>query len=324
MKKILTFEEIQKYLVRDRHVRSQVSRKYGSNAPKILEILAKGDDPDIADADVSTFLIDLLHNDAHLYSRFTARGSYGNYHIDIKGLGGVYFYWAPEFGSTGYFLSIDEASDAIVSNWSDSLTSSSGRVYRKPFLDESLGPDSSSGNASQAISSRSRQKSDPAKRVFGFYLDDTTGHIYWHSKFGPDNRTDISSLVSEAFKRSEVEVRSALSKAQEINWAEAGRALKAAYEAKKQIADLEREISTLRGQRLLEIEVDDWLRNHGISDPTADDFKMMANALKPFFRYREEATSWSAKMPDKYLEAYRRLNGVRAKIHAKQTRPDEE
>lgn len=46
----------------------------------------------------------------------------------------MYFYWAPEFDTTGYFLSVDDASDAIEWDWADNLVSSKGRTYRPPFL----------------------------------------------------------------------------------------------------------------------------------------------------------------------------------------------
>lgn len=134
MKKLLTFEEIRRYLVDDAYVRDEIVWTFKDDAPTILKSLARGEDPQLPDADVDTFLIDLLHNLGRLYKRYTAHGSYGGYHIDIRGLGGVYFYWAPEFDTTGYFLSIDDASDAIEWDWADNLASSKGRTYRPPFL----------------------------------------------------------------------------------------------------------------------------------------------------------------------------------------------
>ena len=141
MTELLDFEEIKKYLINDAHVRSRILRKFKKDARLIMESVLKGQDFDLPGLYVNSFLNDLLHNDARLYKRFTARGSFGNYHIDIKGLGGVYFYWAPDFGSTGYFISIDEASTLIVSNWADNLVSFSGRVYRKPFNSQTLAQD---------------------------------------------------------------------------------------------------------------------------------------------------------------------------------------
>ena len=108
MNKFCDFEAIQKYLIHDEHVRSEIFREFKSDALSILKSLAKGEEHDLLDVAVGRFLLDLLYNDARLYKRFTARGSYGNYHIDIKGLGGVYFYWAPEFDRTSCFLSIDD------------------------------------------------------------------------------------------------------------------------------------------------------------------------------------------------------------------------
>lgn len=134
MKKLLIFEEIRRYLIDDAYVRDEIVWTFKDNAPTILKSLAKGEEPQLPDADVDTFLIDLLHNVGRLYKRYTAHGSYGSYHIDIRGLGGVYFYWAPEFDITGYFLSVADASDAIKWNWADNLASSNGRTFRAPFL----------------------------------------------------------------------------------------------------------------------------------------------------------------------------------------------
>lgn len=134
MKKHLIFEEIRRYLIDDAYVRDEIVGTFKDDAPTILKSLAKGEEPQLPDVDVDTFLIDLLHNVGRLYKRYTAHGSYGSYHIDIRGLGGVYFYWAPEFDTTGYFLSVDDASVAIEWDWADNLASSNGRIYRAPFL----------------------------------------------------------------------------------------------------------------------------------------------------------------------------------------------
>lgn len=134
MKKLLAFDGIRRNLIDDDYVRDEIVRTFKDDAPTILRSLVSGEDAQLPDADIDTFLLDLLHNEGRLYKRYTARGSYGNYHVDIRGLGGVYFYWAPEFGITGYFLSIDDASDAIEWNWADNLVSSNGRTYRAPFL----------------------------------------------------------------------------------------------------------------------------------------------------------------------------------------------
>lgn len=121
-------------MIDDAHVRDEIARTFKSDTPTILTSLARGEELQLPNADVDTFLIDLLHNDGRIYKRYTAHGSYGGYHIDIRGLGGVYFYWAPEFDTTGYFLSVEDASDAIGWNWADNLVSSKGRIYRLPFV----------------------------------------------------------------------------------------------------------------------------------------------------------------------------------------------
>ena len=63
------------------------------------------------DDDEENVLLNTLANDARLYRRLWGVGpddqAYADtYHIDIKGLGGVYVVWAPEYGTTGYFLSL--------------------------------------------------------------------------------------------------------------------------------------------------------------------------------------------------------------------------
>ncbi|MBW6124629.1 hypothetical protein [Pseudomonas aeruginosa] len=132
-KTVLEFSEIWQHLLNDPHVRKEITKTYKERGPEILAIAASKNGYLLQDSDIDTFLLDLLHNDARLYKRYTAQGSYGSYHIDVRGIGGVYFYWAPDFGTTGYFLSVDDASEAILTNWPDSLVSRTGRNYRQPF-----------------------------------------------------------------------------------------------------------------------------------------------------------------------------------------------
>ena len=84
MKKLLTFEEIRRYLIDDAYVRDEIVWTYKDDAPTILKSLAKGEEPQLPDADLDMFLIDLLHNVGRLYKRYTAHGSYGSYHIDTE------------------------------------------------------------------------------------------------------------------------------------------------------------------------------------------------------------------------------------------------
>jgi hypothetical protein len=175
MKKLLPFEEIRRYLVDDIHVRDEIVRTFKSDALMVLRSLARGEDPDLPDADVDTFLLDLLHNDGRLYKRYTAHGSYGGYHIDIRGLGGVYFYWAPEFDTTGYFLSVDDASNAIEWDWADNLASSTGRTYRPPFLRSSEATEKALSEIDVSGSLASRKISADRHHFFHGELTDAPG-----------------------------------------------------------------------------------------------------------------------------------------------------
>jgi len=76
-------------------------------------------------------VVDAFINEAPIYGKLYAKGSVGSYPIDIKGFGGVYLYWAPEFGHKGMFDGLEAALDAVRLNWSDSLTRY--RSYREAF-----------------------------------------------------------------------------------------------------------------------------------------------------------------------------------------------
>jgi hypothetical protein len=132
----LAFEEVVSRLASDPLVIGALRARFSkATADDLIVQVAAGETPECDGVYLPDFLDDLLGNEGRLYRRFTARGSYGNYYIDIRGLGGVYFYEANEFGSTGYFLSIEEADSAVTSNWMDCLVSSTGRSYREAFVD---------------------------------------------------------------------------------------------------------------------------------------------------------------------------------------------
>lgn len=134
MKNRYDIEAVAKYLVDDKFVSTSIRKKCGSQSIELILQLQSGEFPDCDGEDLLNYLIDLLHNNARLYKRYIARGSCGNYYIDIQGLGGVYFYHAPEFDRKGYFLSIEDAGSDIELDWNDNLTSYNGRIYRKPFV----------------------------------------------------------------------------------------------------------------------------------------------------------------------------------------------
>jgi hypothetical protein len=132
------FEAVAKYLPADELAVKAIRKQFPTQAPELIKAIEAGESPECNGEDIQTFLLDLLHNESRLYTRYTARGSYGNYYIDVRGLGGVYFYHAPEFDLTGYYLSIDDAGADITMNWNDSLTSYDGRSYREPFVSQKM------------------------------------------------------------------------------------------------------------------------------------------------------------------------------------------
>jgi hypothetical protein len=138
MVKKLEFKAIAKYLVVDDLVAKAIRKEFGDRADGLIEKIAAGGSPKCDATYLLDFLFETMATDARLYRRFTARhGSCGNYHIDIRGLGGVYFYCAPEFDSTGYFLSIDDAASDVWMGWADNIASA-GRTYRAPFVNKTI------------------------------------------------------------------------------------------------------------------------------------------------------------------------------------------
>ena len=136
MGKILRFDEVAYKLVSDPFVVKDLSKQFTKEiAYELIIKIAAGDSPERNGVHLYNYLEDLLRNEGRLYRRYMARGSFGNYSIDIRGLGGVYFYEANEFGATGYFLSLEDTDNEVTSNWMDNLVSSTGRWFRDAFVD---------------------------------------------------------------------------------------------------------------------------------------------------------------------------------------------
>ena len=168
------------------------------------------------------------------------------------------------------------------------------------------------------------QKSDPGRRVLGFYLGGLSNQIYRHNKYGMDGKSDFLVFMSSALNSSPSEIALAFSTAQEIKWEEAERALSLVLVEKKRVASLESEIDRLRMSRTREIEVDDWCRRKGISEPKTEDFIKMAAELKPFFHYREASRAWDVKQPSAYQDAYGRVVAEWKRLEDERSRPEEE
>lgn len=326
-----------KFVAMDEIAAKALKKRFGVSSAEAYDLISSDESAEIDGESLTDFLTDLLENEARLYRRFTARGDYGNYHIDIRGLGGTYFYSAPEFGVTGYFDSIDDADDAVTSEWSDSLTSYNARQYREGFLNLQLIEEKNAALEKQtksqidqssqtqvALGSPKRPKADSTKRVLGFYLESGSNQLYFQFRYGADLKSDMTDFMCTAIGCDESSVSSALTTAEELGWHEAVRILKAVLSSKECVSSLERKIQALERARTMEIEVDDWLRKNEISDPTIEDFVKMAASLKRFFHYREGSLAWDLGMPKTYQSAYERLKDKRKMIEAEHSRPEEQ
>lgn len=223
MKKFLTFDEIRRYLIDDDYVRDEIIWTYKDDAPTILKSLARGEGPKLPDADVDSFLKDMLHNVGRIYKRYTAHGSYGSYHIDVRGLGGVYFYWAPEFDTTGYFLSVDDASDAIERDWSDNLASSKGRTYRSPFLRNAKATEKALSEVDVTPSNAGRKTLADQHHLFHGELTDAPGRDEsWdhYLRYRGHGRWDLITESTDFSGMEDLpEVKEVMSTRQLVKWA---------------------------------------------------------------------------------------------------------
>lgn len=111
-------EEFLAQIVRDPVIRGLLEDKFGKQTNKIIKVLvANAEDPPKSTWEAFDLIRDSLHNDARTFSEWSAYGSFGEFPITVRGLGGVYFVQAPEFNDAGYFASVADAEAYVSSNW---------------------------------------------------------------------------------------------------------------------------------------------------------------------------------------------------------------
>lgn len=166
----LSIDDVVDLLVRDRVVVKAFRDCYGDDAPRFLREIqhTSPSEFDEADPHVHDLLVETLANDARLYVRFLGIGSEaGNYHIDIMGLGGVYFVRASEFDDHGLFGTLDDAESWVRRNWMGNLASF-GRTYREPF--SPAGKDSAPSPRPSARRKTDERKADGHTKPVRFLL----------------------------------------------------------------------------------------------------------------------------------------------------------
>lgn len=127
-------EPVMRKLARDLIVKKALKKEFGKEAEIILAKLTLGQPLDGRHHDVLDLMQDLVGNNGRLYTRYTASESYGPYEINIFGLGGVYWYRAPDYGwSEELFESLEDAESSVECNWCDTLIQSRTRHYRPAF-----------------------------------------------------------------------------------------------------------------------------------------------------------------------------------------------
>jgi hypothetical protein len=127
-------EPVMGKLAHDPIVKKTLREKFGKEADIILAKLTLGQPLGEQHNDVLELMQDLVGNDGRYYTRYTASESYGPYEINILGLGGVYWYQAPDYGwSDELFESLEDAESAVEGNWCDTLIRSRTKHYRPAF-----------------------------------------------------------------------------------------------------------------------------------------------------------------------------------------------
>jgi hypothetical protein len=109
-----SLEHLASRLIRDEVVLRAFKKAFPSDAEQRLRRLARKIPPDNDEYDE---LADVLGNEARTYLTFHARPDAGDegdvFSIEVNGLGGVYFIWAPEFDEVGYFDSLGKAERGV-------------------------------------------------------------------------------------------------------------------------------------------------------------------------------------------------------------------
>jgi hypothetical protein len=125
-------------LVRDPVAVRGIKEAYPTDWARRLERFRRGDTPTDDELDM---LGDLIRNEGRPYLIFHGEGAdYDEddpsdmdlYSIDVKGLGGIYFVVANEFGFSGFFHSLDDAESYVWKHW-DGVTIYGPRQIRRPF-----------------------------------------------------------------------------------------------------------------------------------------------------------------------------------------------
>lgn len=131
-----SLEGLAHLLVEDRVIVRAFKKEFGANAVPILRALHQQDWDALGEtaATVADLLVDTLGNDARLYSRYHGIGPDDDrYHIEVMGLGDVYFVRAAEFGDSDLFEDLGDAESWIENDWNTNLVSYRPRRYRAAF-----------------------------------------------------------------------------------------------------------------------------------------------------------------------------------------------
>lgn len=136
---MLTFEDVHKFahlIVKDPEVAKVLDDNFGNKAELIkARLLTKLPIGELEDEVIDT-LQDLVLNNGKTYSQFLGKGSYGEYPIDVKGIGEAYWVEAQDHDDEGFFDSLEDAEEYVRSNWNDSLKSCKGKRVAQPSGNE--------------------------------------------------------------------------------------------------------------------------------------------------------------------------------------------
>jgi hypothetical protein len=117
---LLGIEDVTHLLIRDRVIVRELTATYGKSAAGIIAQLKAQRPLEIPDLDPDLYdcLRDALYNEARTYRTFESDAAFDDvYHIEIMGLGGVYFLRANEFGPVCYFASLEAAETGMYEHW---------------------------------------------------------------------------------------------------------------------------------------------------------------------------------------------------------------
>ena len=106
-------------LVKSRIVREALQNEFGDKTKEVIRFLKNQEPLPSELMGAYDVIVDFFNNEAPVVKEFEAEQDKGVYSVQIRGMSGAYFVWAPEYGDSEVFLSKKEAEDYVQLNFGE-------------------------------------------------------------------------------------------------------------------------------------------------------------------------------------------------------------